>query len=344
MNFFRLGKKEFSLEELLEFNDLLVSVVKGQAPMEQTLRITSEGASGKLSRVLSKLIDSLHRGNSLAASLDEQPGVFHRLYRETVRAGEQGGFLDAVLESFSSYLWQLLDLRRRLGQAMLYPILVVIVAYFLLIFIGGRTTYTFLNFYTEDQREVPWSLEILNSFFVVHTAWMWVVPILFGVGWISWMRSNDSRMLSLSGGARLMRLVPGVSHILRLHRLANFTELMSTMMEQQVPFAQAFQISARASGDALLIQSSEASNATIDNKANLPPFLEWLMKLGIGDSKVGRPMHYAAQMYRRRADTATEWLKILAPFLFLVFIGGGATLFYVLTIFYPFTQLLRDIG
>ncbi len=344
MNPFRIGKSEFSLEELLEFNDLLVSVVKGQAPMEETLQITSDGSYGKLRRTTRLLIESLQQGNSLADALDEQPDVFHRSYRETVRAGEEGGFLGAILESFSSYIWQLLALRRKLGQAILYPILVVIVAYLLLIFIGGRTASGFVGFYTSGNLSVPPMLELLNDIFTKYTLWMWIFPMLLGFAWVSWMRSDDSRMLSLSGGAALLRLIPGLPGILRLHRLANFTELMASMMEQQVPFGHAVQVAARASGDSLLIQSSQSPNTTSNNDAHMPPFLEWLMKLGGRDSKIGRPMHYAAQMYRRRADTATEWVKIIAPFAFLIIIGGGATLFYVITVFLPFTQLLNDLS
>jgi len=344
VNPFRVGKSEFSLEELLEFNDLLVSVVKGQAPMEETLQITSEGSRGKLRHITSSLIESLRRGNSLADSLDEQSAVFHRTYRETVRAGEEGGFLGAVLESFSSYIWQLLALRRKMGQAILYPILVVIVAYLLLIFIGGRTTSSFIGFYESGNLAVPAMLETLNNIFTKYTFWMWIFPAMLGFAWISWMRSNDSRMLSLSGGAALLRLIPGLSGVLRLHRLANFTELMASMMEQQVPFGHAVQVAARASGDSLLIQSSQSPDAIAHNEGKVPPFLEWLMKLGSSDSKVGRPMHYAALMYRRRAETATEWIKILAPFAFLIIIGGGATLFYVLTVFRPFVNLLNDLS
>ena len=344
MNPFRVGKSEFSLEELLEFNDLLVSVVKGQAPMEETLQITSEGSRGRLRRVTNSLIESLRRGHSLADALDEQPAVFHRTYRETVRAGEEGGFLGAVLESFSSYIWQLLALRRKLGQAILYPILVVVVAYLLLVFIGGRMINGFIVFYESGNLDVPALLETLNSLFTKYTFWIWIFPLLLGFAWVSWMRSNDSRMLSLSGGAALLRLIPGLSSVLRLHRLANFTELVASMMEQQVPFGHAVQVAARASGDRLLIQSSQSPDALSHNQGKVPPFLDWLMKLGSSDSKVGRPMHYAAQMYRRRAETATEWIKILAPFAFLVVIGGGATLFYVLTVFRPFVTLLQDLS
>ncbi len=343
MNPFRIGKSEFSLEELLEFNDLLVSVVKGQAPMEETLQITSKGSRGRLRRVTNSLIESLQKGHSLADALDEQPAVFHRTYRETVRAGEEGGFLGAVLESFSSYIWQLLALRRKLGQAILYPMLVLVVAYLLLVFTGGRMINGFIVFYESGDLAVPASLETLNSIFTKYTLWIWIFPLLLGAAWISWMRSNDSRMLSLSGGAALLRLIPGLSSVLRLHRLANFTELMASMMEQQVPFGHAVQVAARASGDQLLIEGSQSSDTLSHNQGKVPPFLEWLMELGSSDSKVGRPMHYAAQMYRRRAETATEWIKILAPFAFLIIIGGGATRFYALMVFRPLVTLLQDL-
>ena len=67
-------------------------------------------------------------GLSLAQGLDEFPRAFPTIYRATVDAGEQAGQLDAVLERLAEYTESRHSLRQKLQQAMIYPIVLTVLA------------------------------------------------------------------------------------------------------------------------------------------------------------------------------------------------------------------------
>ena len=49
-------------------------------------------------------------------------------------------------------------------------------------------------------------------------------------------------------------------------------------------------------------------------------------------------------MYRRRAVSRIEWFKFSFPLIAGALIGGGATLLYALSLFYPFVDLLKELS
>lgn len=331
-----------SLNELLEFNDLLAVTVRGESPLLDSLKTAADNESQRFGVILHRLCRELENGSSLTAALNAQPEVFDQQYREVVQAGEEGQHLGPVLEAYSSYLWQVIQLRRTLGKALLYPVLVAVVAYLLFISVGAVTIQRFVEFYASTPMELTPLLKTLQWVYAHLWYWFWIPPALLVWGLLSWCLNRKSQ-LEASGSAGILKWVPGVGPVLRLHRLANFTEILALMLQEKVPFAQALKISAHASTDRQLIQYSDEPARMQDLNLRLPPFLRWLMRMSAANSDLGQTMHHAAEMYRRRAEVASEWLRLLAPVCFLLLIGGGATFFYVLTVFYPFTQMLNQL-
>ena len=67
-------------------------------------------------------------GHTLADGLGDFPKAFPELYRATVLAGEQSGHLDAVLERLADYTESRQELRQKIMNAMIYPIVLTILA------------------------------------------------------------------------------------------------------------------------------------------------------------------------------------------------------------------------
>ena len=67
-------------------------------------------------------------GASLAAALGSQPRSFPEFYRALVHGGEESGALPTVLQHLADYLDARQALRQKTSLALLYPILVGVVA------------------------------------------------------------------------------------------------------------------------------------------------------------------------------------------------------------------------
>lgn len=336
---FRRGLK---LDELLQFNDLLATTVRGEAALVDSLRIASRGASGRTRRILECLCQDLEQGSDLSTALAAQPRYFCDHYCQVIRSGEQSRHLGPVLEGVSLFLGQLVQLRRGLGLALLYPILVLISAYLLFVLAGNMSVKSFVYFYETTPMPLTPLLVMLQGVFGSILYWVWILPLLLIVAWCSWF-SNNSWDGVTGRSLGVLTLIPGFAAIVRLHRLANFTELVALLLNRSVPYAQAIQTAAQASGDPGLMLLAHHPETLLGSRRGLPPFLAWLLEHATGSSDVRLTMQHAAEMYRRRAETATVMMKLIAPVCFLVLIGGGATLFYAMTVFYPFTHMLQQL-
>src|SRR3569833_3340096 len=67
-------------------------------------------------------------GHTPAASLEDLPHVFPDLYRATVAAGEQSGYLDSVLERLADYTETRQTLQQKTTLAQIYQLLVLVVS------------------------------------------------------------------------------------------------------------------------------------------------------------------------------------------------------------------------
>ncbi len=333
---FRQG---LNLEQLREINMLLVATVRGEAPLVEALRIASGGARGQKRRILQQMLTDLEEGSRLSEALQNQSAYFPDSYREVIQAGEQSGYLGAVLEGVARYLDQMLDLRRSLGLALLYPLLVLISSYFIFLVVGSFTVGAFLVHFQEFGMEIPFALQIPEWLFRHLNYWAWLPPLLLLISWISWMRGNSWEGVS-GNSLGVMNLIPGFSSIVRTHRLANFTEVVGILLDRGVPYHEALRTAAHASGERRLLSLTQPHTHGLKPPERLPPFVHWLLNQAAESGNVRETVNNAAEMYRRRADMATVILKSTAPILFLVFIAGGSTALYVVTVFFPFLDII----
>ena len=118
-----------SAEQLIALNDEIAALIRAGIPLELGLRELGGDTRGGLSRISSQLSDCMSRGESLPEALAAEGNRFPRAYRAIVEAGLRAGRLPAALEAVSSFTWEMLDFRRKLGLAALYPLTVFALAY-----------------------------------------------------------------------------------------------------------------------------------------------------------------------------------------------------------------------
>src|SRR5687768_9584106 len=107
----------------------LASLLEAGLTVEQAFNALIEQAENERSRqVLAALRGEVIAGNTVAKALASFQNVFSELYRTLVAAGEASGQLPRVLSRLSDYLEERQELRARVSLALIYPVIVVLVA------------------------------------------------------------------------------------------------------------------------------------------------------------------------------------------------------------------------
>ena len=79
--------------------------------------------------------DEIEGGATLSEAMSKSPKTFNRLYVNMIKAGEAGGALEVILQRLADFMERAESLKRKVRGAMIYPIVVVMVAIGILTFI-----------------------------------------------------------------------------------------------------------------------------------------------------------------------------------------------------------------
>src|SRR5262249_15653589 len=122
------------------------------------------------------------------------PGV----YGAVVQAGLKVGRLSVALEGLASFARSYAELRRAIGAACVYPLIVLTLAYGLFVLFLLRILPQFFKTYALWRMPTSRTLVILEHCQSALPYWLPVVPVLLGVLGIWWVESGRVRMLETS--------------------------------------------------------------------------------------------------------------------------------------------------
>ncbi len=247
------------------------------------------------------------------------------------------------------------DLRRRIGLALVYPLIVLMLAYGLFILFCVHLAPHLKNTFDSFGLRASEVLDVLTDLGNDVAWWGWILPAAVAAFLIWWKKTGGREFLSGDGSlSHIAFLCPGVRWIAKFSRYSQFADLLALLIEHDVPLSEAIVLAADTTNDPAL-QDAARGIAELSSRGHVrpgglpghggfPPFLHWLITRREEQTGMVSALRAAADMYRRRALLRAEWIQVVFPVLAAVIIGGGATLIYTLTVFLPVTELLRRLA
>ena len=173
-----------SAAELSLVTRQMATLLDSGLTMEQALNALIEEAATPMTReVLTGVKTEVTAGLSLAGALGAYEKSFPDFYRALVHGGEESGALPAVLQHLADYLDARQALKQKTGLALLYPILVTIVA---ILIVTGLLVYVVpqvVQVFQQSRQSLPWLTRALiaSSDFLLG-AWPYLAAAVIG-GW-----------------------------------------------------------------------------------------------------------------------------------------------------------------
>jgi general secretion pathway protein F len=337
-----------SLEDLAALNREASALVRGGLPLEAGLQQIADEFSGGASRLAARLAEETNAGKTLAGAVAAQGDSLPPVYRAVVEAGLKSGRLAAALEGFAETAARMAALRQLAGQAVIYPVIVVIVAWLMLLLI---VTTVLPSYDVLDLQNRSW-------FTRVHLPWAvaWtlaaVVPAVVLIAAITWWRASGYPS-SASRGRRWIQWIPGASRAALLSAQANFADLLHLLVASRVPMTEALPLAAAASGAASLEKPARelstqlaAGHALQDQPALLrpfPPLVRTVLMSNAAEAKLLAGLDRAAEIYRDRAAGWLGDMAVLLPIGFTLALAVGVVGVYAIAVLYPYFSMLHEL-
>ncbi|MFH0855792.1 MAG: type II secretion system F family protein [Candidatus Omnitrophota bacterium] len=175
--------RRVSRQELLVFTRQLSTLISTGAPLITSLEnVLGQTQNSRFKSVIKDIISSLEEGLSFSESLARYPGIFENLYVSLIKVGEAGGMLDKVLSRLAELSTQEIDLRSRIRSALVYPIVLGLVAFVIVNFVLVAVLPKFVAIFEASSAKLPLPTKTLLSLsYIVRNFW-WLIGLAAIIG------------------------------------------------------------------------------------------------------------------------------------------------------------------
>ncbi len=275
---FRLRRRRIPTQEFMIFNQEIAALLKAGLPLLQALELMLERMPDPTFRaVLTDIRDRVKSGQDLSEAFAEHGDLFPRLYPSTLKAGERSGELEQVIRRFIRYMKLVLDARRRVISALIYPAVLVCLSVAMIIVMAIYVVPKFMGFFNELDAELPLITQIVLAIsqFANRNWPVILISIAGGVIFLrSWNRTESGR-LALD---RVKLKAPLLGPVLHRFALAEFCRSLGTLLTGGIPLVPAFEIAVTSVGNSHVRSRLEP---TIQMVREGKPFYEALEKSGV---------------------------------------------------------------
>ncbi|HVJ13202.1 MAG TPA: type II secretion system inner membrane protein GspF [Burkholderiales bacterium] len=343
-----LWARGLSAAQLSLLTRQLATLLDSGLTMEQALSALIEEAEAPQTReVLAGVKAELMAGASLAAALGGHERSFPEFYRALVRGGEESGALPKVLQHLADYLDARQALRQKTSLALLYPILVAVVATAI---VTGLLVYVVpqvVQVFQQSRQSLPLltrGLIGLSDF--LRVAWPYLAVTGIGIGFMVHVALRRPAM-RYSWHAFLLRL-PSLGSLIRGVDTSRFASTLAILVGGGVPLLAALASGARAMSNVVMREAVERATERVREGTSLaralgetrkfPPLLVHLVASGEMSGKLEPMLERAARLETQALERRLAvFLTLLEPIMILVM--GAVVLLIVLAILLPIIEL-----
>jgi type IV pilus assembly protein PilC len=231
-----------SMKALCTFTRQFSTLQDAGLPVLRSLRILEhQMRPGVLKNALIDVVDDVESGSTLSESFAKHPKCFDRLYVNMVKAGEAGGALEVILKRLADFKEKAQSLKRKITGAMVYPVVVILVAVAILSFIMLYIIPKFEKIFKEFGMQLP----DLTLALMATSRWFgeyWYILPLFPLTF--WLLIKLIR-LSKTGNYALDRMylwIPLIGKLIEKTTVARTTRTLGTLVASGVPILEALSI------------------------------------------------------------------------------------------------------
>jgi general secretion pathway protein F len=309
--------------------------------------LTNQIENPNLKIVVSQIRERVKEGSSLSEALRKFPRAFSNLYVNMVAAGESSGALDIVLVRLADFTENQVKLRNQIVAALIYPILMVLLASGAVFFLMVRVVPKILELFEDWGRALPLPTVMLleTTRFIKSYGWITLAALVGALLVVFfYLRTERGRLLF----DRAILRVPVFGRLTRIIATTRFSRTLGTLLASGIPLLRAMHIVKNIVNNRIIAEAIENSQESIVEGQSIaaplarsgvfPPMVTDMIAIGENSGQLEHMLLKVSDAYDNQIETTVSGLtSILEPF--LIIIMGGIVLFIVLAVLLPIFEM-----
>jgi len=341
-------KPGVNAKDLVIFSRQLSTLVSAGVPLVQGLTVLIEQIeSPAFKKVVTEVRESIEAGVSIADSMKKHPEAFTELYVSMIKAGEVGGILDVILDRVSIYLEKAEEMKAKVVGAMVYPLVIAVVAVGVAVFLLTVVIPKFRDIFASFGAELPWPTKVLiaASNFLQHN----IIFLIIGVGAAIFfaVRFYNTKYGKYYVDGMMLKL-PVFGLIMKKVAVSKFTRTLATLVKSGVPILQALDTVATTSGNKVIeeailkakdaVKEGSKISEPLKESQLFPPMVVQMISVGEETGNLDTMLSKIAEFYDQEVDASIKGLTSMIEPLVMV-VMGLVVGFMVIAMFMPMFSL-----
>jgi type IV pilus assembly protein PilC len=350
-----IGRRSATIprHEFLVFNQELATLLKAGMPLVQSLEILSVRLTHP---VFKAVVDDIHQkvrgGTALSDAFAAHGDLVPTVYTASLMAGERSGNLDAVLRRFVSYSKVIDTVRAKTKSALIYPVILIGLAFALVSIIAVKVVPSFADFYASFDAELPVATRaIIAVSDIIRGQFLLILATVGGavVAAAAWLR-QPGQQAKLD---RWLLSAPVVGDALHKFATSQLARTLATLLGGGIPLVHALDIAARSTGNRYLgeelvvvaqrVREGQGFAATLASRGTVPDVALKMIDVGESTGALQEMLNSLADFYDEEIETAvSRFVALIEPALLVIM--GIVIAAVVLALYMPIFQLSSVVG
>ena len=315
---------------LILFNQELLALLKAGIPLLQSLELlVGHGKDPLLRNSLDRVVELLREGMSFSEAL-EQVGTFPAVYRANVVAGERSGTLPDVINRWLAFQSFAQNSRRRIVEALVYPMFLVVVMIIALAVIFNVVLPRFSEIYAGSGMEMPAITSALLGMgeFVRKTIYLQGALMVVLVVFFRWLFTAEA-------GKRLWEqiilIIPRMGTLYRMYHSSIFARTLGVLLAGGMPILQALEVIQRTTPSERmrlrlltvteLVRAGSSLHLALEQSRLLDPLAVEMTRVGEQSSALPDMLNHVADFFDQEVEKATSAVTTLIGPILILFMG-----------------------
>ncbi|MGK0271688.1 MAG: type IV pilus assembly protein PilC [Cocleimonas sp.] len=340
--------------DIAQFARQLTTMMRAGVPMVQSLELIGTGHEKPAMReLIKKITKDIEGGDDLAGALENHPLYFDSLFVNLIRAGEQAGTLEDMIDKVASYKEKTERMKAKVKKAMMYPVIVVMAAMVVSVIMLVWVIPTFKDIFAGFGADLP----AFTLWVISLSEWLqayWYLPLFGGIGLVTAFTQARRRSKKFHRFVdRVSLKIPLMGVIINKSAVARFARTLSTMFAAGVPLVEAMDAVAGATGNVVYEEATYQIKEDTSKGVQLhvamtttqefPSMVVQMAKIGEESGRLEEMLDKVADYFEEQVDDLVDTLsKQMEPMIMAVLgvlVGG-----LVIAMYLPIFKLGAAVG
>lgn len=326
-----IGGKFGSAELSFTLTQLSTYIKAGISLIDSVRILEKQAEKPEHRKVYQKMVYELLKGESLSVAMQKQQDKFPKLLVNMVKTSELTGDLTSVLDDMAEYYTSKEETKKTMISAMTYPVIVIIIAICVVVFILTSIVPKFVDMYSANDAKIPaltQAIMNISNFLTQH----YIILILIIGGIVGTFILLFKHVQAFRKNAQIVMMhVPVLSKIIIYNEVYNFTKTFASLLNHGVFITDSMEILAKITNNEVYKELINRTIINLNKGANISDSFKgsWafpvaayeMIVTGESTGQLGLMMEKVANYYQTLHKNIVKQLQSLLEPMMIVFLA-----------------------